>query len=101
MIKLQIETFIKAPQMICICMMSLLNFLSLIYCQTNFSSPKLLFISLFIQALLEVAAIISHEFIMFVVFLVTGWIVPAAVSVAATKSVSVIIYNGVFFYSFI
>ncbi len=60
-----------------------------------------MFISLFIQALLEVVAIISHEFIMFLVVLVTGWIVPAALPVAATKSVSVIIYDGVFFYSFI
>jgi membrane-associated HD superfamily phosphohydrolase len=96
-IKLQIEAFIKAPHMTCIFIISFFNFISLIYCQVNFPCPTLLFISLFIQAFLGLISIILPEFAIFVIFLVTSWMVPVALHFVAKKLVSVIIYNGVFF----
>jgi hypothetical protein len=97
MIKSQIEKFLQTPQTICIFIISFCNFVSLIYCQRNFPCPTLLFISLFIQALLGVISIILPEFAVFLLFLVTGWMIPVALYVDAQKLVSVIIFRRCFF----
>jgi hypothetical protein len=57
----------------------------------QFSLSKVIVYKFIHSGLLKFSIIILPEFAIFVVFLVTGWMVPIALYVAATKLVSVII----------
>jgi hypothetical protein len=57
----------------------------------QFSLSKVIVCKFIHSGLLKFSIIILPEFAIFVVFLVTGWMVPIALYVAATKLVSVII----------